>query len=228
MNDKTAIVIGASRGIGLGLVQELVHRGYKVIATERSESAELRAVAADHHGQIEIVRCDVTKAASVADVKERCTDGSLDLLIVNAGVYGPDDQSIAALERDGVADIVESNAIGPVQAALTLLPSLKQGATIGMMSSRAGSIDDSSGGANHYRLSKAVQNMLSRSLFESHAKERGIGVISLHPGWVRTEMGGPDGLIDVETSVKGMLDMLEVESEPRHAFLAFDGREFAW
>ncbi|WAT17353.1 SDR family NAD(P)-dependent oxidoreductase [Aurantiacibacter sp. MUD11] len=228
MSDKTAIVIGASRGIGLGLAKELASRGYRVIATERSESEGLREAAERHRPQIEIATCDVTDKDSVAGLTDRLTAGSVDLLVVNAGVYGPDDQSLAALEREAVADIIDTNAVGPVQAALTLLPLLKKGGTIGMMTSKMGSIDDSSGGANYYRLSKVAQNMLSRSLFESHAKERGVGVISLHPGWVQTDMGGPNALIDVETSVNGMLDLLEAESEPRHVFLAYDGSTVLW
>lgn len=228
MSDKTAIVIGASRGIGLGLAQELARRGYAVIASERSESAALREAAMAHKPAIEIVRCDVTEKDSVAGLKGKCGAGSVDLLIVNAGVYGDGEQRIEDLTRDNMADIMMTNAVGPVQAALALLPLLKSGGTIGMMSSKLGSIADSSGGTNLYRTSKNAQNMLSRSLFANHAAERGVGVISLHPGWVQTDMGGPNALIDVPTSVNGMLDVLEAESEPRHAFLAYDGSEVPW
>jgi len=228
MSDKTAIVIGASRGIGLGLAKELANRGYKVIASERSESADLYEAAEAHTPSIEIVKCDVTDKDSVAGLKGKCAEGSVDLLIMNAGVYGGSEQELDDLTRDTVADIVMTNAVAPTQAALELLPLVKQGGTIAMMSSKMGSIDDSSGGTNLYRLSKVSQNMLARSLFAKHAEPRGIGVLSLHPGWVQTDMGGPNALIDVETSVNGMLDILEAESEPRHAFLAYDGSEVPW
>lgn len=228
MAEKSALIIGASRGIGLGLAEELARRGYQVVASERSESTALHEAANRSESKIEIVTCDVTEPDSYSALRDRIDAGSLDLMIVNAGVYGPDDQTLGALTRDDVADIMMTNAVGPVQAAATLLPLVRQGGTIGMMSSKMGSIDDSSGGTNLYRLSKVAQNMLSRSLFERHAKERGVGVISLHPGWVQTEMGGPNALITVATSVNGMLDLLEAESEPRHAFLAYDGSKVAW
>ncbi|MEL1251638.1 SDR family NAD(P)-dependent oxidoreductase [Aurantiacibacter gilvus] len=228
MSDKTAIVIGASRGLGLGLTQELARRGYKVIATERSTSPDLHDVAKANAPVVEIVKCDVTDEQAVAGLASACAEGSVDLLVMNPGVYGGDAQGLEDLTRDNVADIVMTNAVAPAQAALTLLPLMKKGGTIAMMSSKMGSIADSSGGVNLYRLSKVSQNMLARSLFAKHAEERGVGVISLHPGWVRTDMGGPNGLIDVETSVNGMLDLLEAEGTPRHAFLAYDGSEVPW
>ncbi|MGB3167560.1 MAG: SDR family NAD(P)-dependent oxidoreductase [Alteraurantiacibacter sp.] len=226
MSDKRAIVIGASRGIGLGLVRELAERGYAVIATERSRSEELHALAAE--SSVEVATCDVTDTGSVASLNSRCGNGSVDLLILNAGIYGDRPQELDSLARDNVADILMTNAVGPVQAALALLPLLKDGGAIGMMSSKMGSIDDSSGGSNLYRLSKVAQNMLARSLFEQRAGPHGVGVISLHPGWVQTDMGGPNAPIDVDTSVTGMLDLLEAESEPRHAFLAYDGTPVPW
>lgn len=228
MSDKTAIIIGASRGIGLGLARELANRGYRVIASERSDSGELRDAAEAHKPAIEIVKCDVTDKDSLAGLKDPCAERSVDLLILNAGVFGGSKQDLSSLKRQDVADIVMTNAVGPIQAALELLPLVKHGGKIAMMSSKMGSIADSSGGTNLYRLSKVAQNMLARSLFANHAEARGVGVLSLHPGWVQTDMGGPNALIDVETSVNGMLDILEAEEEPRHAFLAYDGSEVRW
>lgn len=227
MNDMTAIIIGASRGLGLGFVKELAGRGYKVIATERSDSADLHAEAKEN-SQIEIVKCEVTDPSSVAAIGEMCAASSIDLLIVNAGVYGGRQQGLADLTHENVADILHNNGTAPIQCALALLPLLKRGGTIAMMSSKMGSIEDSSGGVNLYRISKLSQNMLARSLFENHAKERGVGVISLHPGWVQTDMGGPSAPLDVATSVAGMSDVLENESQPRHVFLNYDGSPVPW
>ena len=228
MSDKTAIIIGASRGIGLGLAQELANRGYKVIASERSESDQLHEAAKAHEGAIEIVQCDVTDPASVAAIKDICAESSVDLLVMNAGVYGGSEQALDQLGRDSVADIVMTNAVAPTQAALELLPLVKRGGTIAMMSSKMGSIDDSSGGVNLYRLSKASQNMLARSLFAKHAQPRGVGVVSLHLGWVQTDMGGPNALIDVETSVNGMLEVVDRDDGHSHRFIAYDGSEVPW
>lgn len=228
MSEKTAMVIGASRGIGLGFAKHLADRGYAVFATERSRSDELHAAAEASDGAITIANCDVTDMASVKALGDNIEEGKLDLLVVNAGIMGERPQPLDALTRENVADIVHTNATAPVQAALSLLPQLKDGGTIAMLTSKMGSIDDSSGGANLYRVSKTAQNMFARSLFEEHAKDRGVGVLSLHPGWVQTDMGGPNALIDVDTSVSGMLDVIEGETAPRHAFVDYSGAEIGW
>jgi len=229
MNGKSILIIGASRGIGLGLAREFSARGWQVIASRRSRAPDLDEAAAASGGQITIVTADVTDDATIAALGEQIEPGTLDALILNAGVYGPDDQSIMALQRDAIADILMTNAVGPARAASALMPLLRDGARIGMMSSKMGSIDDSSGGANHYRISKVAQNMLARSLFEQHARERGISVLSLHPGWVKTEMGGANAPITVEQSARGLADLLEQErGTPRHSFLAYDGSNIAW
>lgn len=225
---KTAIIIGASRGIGLGFAKHLVERGYQVIATQRSRSDELHAAAEASEGAITIANCDVTDIASVEALAGRVEQGALDLLIMNAGIMGERPQPLDALTRDNVADIVHTNATAPIQAALALLPLMRDGGTIAMLTSKMGSIDDSSGGANLYRVSKTAQNIFARSLFEEHAKDRGVSVLSLHPGWVQTDMGGPNALIDVDTSVSGMLDVIEAETGPRHVFLDYAGNTVPW
>ena len=228
MTDKTAIIIGASRGLGLGLTKELAGRGYKVTASERSDSAALHEAAKAHASQIEIVKCDVTDADSVAAIGDTCAKASVDVLIVNAGIKAESDRGLADLTHGNVADILHTNATAPIQCALALLPLVKRGGTIAMMSSQLGSIEESSGGMNLYRISKLSQNMLARSLFEEHTKDSGVRVVSLHPGWVQTDMGGPSAPLDVETSVSGMADVLERESELRHVFLNYDGTPLPW
>ena len=228
MAGRSALIIGASRGIGLGLAEHLAARGYKVYASQRSDSAELAAAAKAHPGKIEVVRADVTDEDGISALASRLVPSSLDLLIMNAGVYGGSGQDIPFLSRENVADIMMTNAVGPVKAALILLPLVKDRGRIGLMSSKMGSIEDSSGGVNLYRISKVSQNMLARSLFEKHARQRGISVLSLHPGWVQTEMGGPNALITVDDCVAGLIALLEAERQPEHRFLAYDGQEVPW
>ena len=229
MDTRRILIIGASRGIGLGLAREFASRGWHVLASQRSASSELATAAGEAAGAIDTVAADVTDTASIETLIGKIDGGSLDAIVLNAGIYGPSDQSIAALGREDVADILMTNAVGPAQAAVMLLPLLKDNATIGMMTSQMGSIDDSSGGANHYRLSKVAQNMLARSLFAQHARKRGISVLSLHPGWVKTDMGGPNAAITVEQSASGLANVLEqARGEPVHEFLAYDGSPVAW
>ena len=201
---KTIFILGASRGIGLGLVQRFLDRGWSVIASERSRSDELHAV---DHDALRIVTCDVTDAASIDALD--LEDGSLDALIVNAGITGADHQDAAQATRDEIAEVMETNAFGPVRTARKLLPSVKDGGTIGFMSSLMGSIDDSSGGYDLYRTSKTSLNMLAKGLAEQQASERSIATLALHPGWVQTDMGGPNAKLTVEESTSGLADVIE-------------------
>ena len=228
MSERGVLIIGASRGIGLGLAREFAQRGWRVFPSQRSPSKALADAAGKSDGRIEIVTADVTDDASIKALADRIEPGALDALMLNAGVYGPRDQSIPAMVREDVADILMTNALGPARAAVALMPLLRDGGTLGMMSSKMGSINDSSGGSNHYRISKVTQNMLARSIFEQHARARGIAVLSLHPGWVQTEMGGPNALISVEESARGLADLLEQQREPEHIFLSWDGATIAW
>lgn len=231
MSDKSALIIGASRGIGLGLVQELVTRGYTVIASERDKSAALHDLAAAHSDQISIVQCDVTDPASYAHLSQSIGSKSLDHLILNAGIYGPREegsQSLAALDQGLMGEMIMVNAIGPIQTALTLMPLVKNGGRVGMLTSKMGSIDDSSGGQNYYRVSKTAQNMLARSLFEQHGAPRDIAVLSLHPGWVQTDMGGPNALITIAQSASGLADRLEETRRAEHVFVDYAGKPIGW
>ena len=228
MSERSVLIIGASRGIGLGLAHEFAGRGWRVFASQRSPSDALAEASDKSGGRIEIVTADVTDDASIAALADTIEPESLDALVLNAGVSGPGDQSIPAMGRDDAADILMTNAIGPARAAVALMPLLREDATLGMMSSKMGSIDDSSGGSNHYRISKVAQNMLARSVFEQHARPRGIAVLSLHPGWVQTDMGGPNALISVEESARGLADLLEQQREARHLFLSWDGASIGW
>lgn len=228
MTGKAVCIVGASRGIGLGMAKHYAANGYQVYATQRTHSDGLADAAGSSGGAITVLQADVTDTASIAALAGSIPAASLDVLVMNAGVYGGPDQTLADLDRDNVADIIMTNAVCPVQAAVALLGSVKDGGIIGMMSSKMGSIDDSSGGSNLYRLSKVGQNMLARSLFEKHGRERGISVLSLHPGWVQTDMGGANALITVEQSVTGMASLFEQQRGAEHVFVAYDGQPIGW
>jgi len=226
MAERRALIIGASRGIGLGLAQELAKRGWHVLASRRQPSRDLADAAKG--GAIEIVTADVTDTASLTALARQIERGSLDLVLVNAGIMGPEKQGVEETSTEEVTDIVMTNAVGPARAAKLMLPLLRDGGTLAFMTSKMGSIADSSGGFDLYRMSKAAQNMLARGISERNAKARGIAVLSLHPGWVQTDMGGPGATLTVEQSVRGLADVLEREQRPGHRFLAYDGAEIPW
>jgi NAD(P)-dependent dehydrogenase (short-subunit alcohol dehydrogenase family) len=226
MAGRRALIIGASRGIGLGLAEELAERGWHVYASQRSSSEHLARVAED--AEIEVVTADVTDPATLEALARDIEPGSLDVVLFNAGIIGGDRQSVEQASADDVTHVMMTNAVGPARAAQQLLPLLRDGGTLAFTTSRMGSIAESSGGYDLYRMSKAAQNILARGVFEQDAKRRGIAVLSLHPGWVQTDMGGPAATLTVDESVTGLADVLEAKHAPAHRFLAYDGSEIPW
>ncbi len=226
MAGKRALIIGASRGIGLGLAEELAARGWHVFASQRSPSEGLALAAED--AEIEVVPADVTDPASIAALAGEIAPRSLDVVLINAGIMGGERQSVTQASNEEMTEIMLTNAVGPARAAWRLLPLLRDGGTLAFTTSKMGSIAKSSGGYDLYRMSKAAQNVLARGVFEQAAKQRGIAVLSLHPGWVQTDMGGAGATLTVTESVRGLADVLEAGHEPAHRFLGYDGREIPW
>jgi NAD(P)-dependent dehydrogenase (short-subunit alcohol dehydrogenase family) len=226
MSGRRALIIGASRGIGLGLAEELAERGWHVYASQRQPSDHLARAVED--AEIEVVTADVTDPATLEALAGQIEPGSLDVVLVNAGIIGGENQSAATATAEEVSEIMMTNAVGPAHAAKLMLPLLRDGGTLAFTTSRMGSIAESSGGYDLYRMSKAAQNILARGIFERDAKPRGIAVLSLHPGWVQTDMGGPAAHLTVDESVAGLADVLEAEQPRAHRFLAYDGSDIPW
>ncbi len=214
---KSILILGASRGIGLGLAREFAGRGWQVVASERTKSEPLHAL-----DGVDVVTADVTDPASYADLD--LVDGSLDAIIVNAGISGGRHQSADCASAHEIAEVMMTNAYGPVRAGRALLPKLKQGGTLAFMSSLMGSVADSSGGWELYRGSKAALNMLAKGIAEQDAKPRRIEVLSLHPGWVQTDMGGPNATLTVEQSVAGLADVIERAGGGGYRFVDYTGK----
>ena len=210
-----ALIVGASRGIGLGLVEEFVKRGWDVVGTVRGDASAggLNAVARDSGGKVTIERVDTADAASGAALRDRLGDTQFDLILVNAGVGGP------ASNPRTVTDAEFSDLF------ITNKPAT---GVVGLMTSQLGSIANNTGGTELYRASKAALNSFTRSFAARH-KDKGFTVLSLHPGWVRTDMGGPNAAIDVATSVKGLVDVVErAQADRRDGFFDYSGKELPW
>ncbi|WP_435200288.1 SDR family NAD(P)-dependent oxidoreductase [Qipengyuania sp. 902] len=215
---KTILIVGASRGIGLGLAREFTSRGWTIVATERSKSDELHGV-----DGVEIATLDVTDPSTFDSV-----DGSFDAVIINAGITGAKHQDSAQATRDEVADVMMTNAFGPAHLAKTLLPKIAEGGTLAFMSSLMGSIDDSSGGYELYRTSKTALNMLAKGIAEQDAGPRNIEVLALHPGWVQTDMGGPNATLTIDESVSGLADVIEGAGGGGFRYVDYSGKELAF
>ncbi|MDG5748288.1 SDR family NAD(P)-dependent oxidoreductase [Qipengyuania sp. XHP0207] len=220
MSDRTIFILGASRGIGLGLAREFLDRGWHVVASERDRSDDLHALESD---RLRIVTADVTDPGSYADLA--FDDQTLDAIIVNAGITGARHQSAEQATADEVAHVMMTNAFGPTRAAKSLLPKIKDGGTLGFMSSLMGSIADSSGGYELYRTSKVALNMLAKGVAEQDAGPRNIEVLALHPGWVQTDMGGPNATLTIDDSVSGLADVIEAAGKGGFRYVDYSGKE---
>jgi NAD(P)-dependent dehydrogenase (short-subunit alcohol dehydrogenase family) len=221
---------GANRGLGLEFSKQYHAAGWKVIATARQpdEAAELKALGEG----VSIVPLDVTKPESVAALAAMLAKQPIDLLINNAGQgVGLEPGSLGALKIDDFERVMQVNAIGPVRVTQALLPNLRKGSgkMIVGISSGLGSVEwNRSGGFYGYRESKAALQMFMRSL-AAELKGEGFICIALIPGWVKTDMGGPDAPLTPQESVAGMRKVLDgLKPEDTGKFWSHDGTTVPW
>jgi len=217
------LITGANRGIGLGFTQHYLEQGCHVWACYRSSPGGLAAI---DHPDLQVLRWDVTEEApaDIAALPER-----IDLLINNAGIYGPTKgagQSLEIVTAETMQTVFDINCVGPLRVVQFLLDRIKRGqGVIANVSSKMGSSgDNTSGGSYAYRAAKAALVIVSKSMAMDLASE-GVRVITLHPGWVRTDMTDHSGLIDVAQAVSGMANVIaHVDDYETGAFVAFDGQ----
>ena len=227
MNDQTFVVTGANRGLGLELCRQLNAAGASVVATARDPdaAAELRQVA-----PARIEALDVTDPASVAAFAAALGETAVDVLINNAGMGGPG-AGIAALDLDETARFFAVNSLGPLRVTQALLPHLQRGGrrTVGQISSNMGSIANNvQGGYYGYRASKTALNSLNRTLARELAG-KGFVCVALHPGWVRTDMGGAGAPLSAEDSVRGLLRVVAgLTARHNGGFFDHTGAELPW
>jgi NAD(P)-dependent dehydrogenase (short-subunit alcohol dehydrogenase family) len=220
---KTFLVTGANRGIGLEYCRQLQERGERVIAVCRTSSPELEALGVRIEAGV-----DMTNDAAMASLVERLDGIHLDGLILNAGIL--ESTGLEDLKAESLRRQFEVNALGPLRLTHALLPQLRNGSKLILMSSRMGSIDDnSSGGSYGYRMSKVALNMAGKSL-AIDLQSRGIAVAILHPGLVRTRMVNfnPQGISPAE-AVRGLLARIDVLTlENTGSFWHANGEILPW
>ena len=225
----TVMITGASRGLGLEFVRQYAAQDWCVIATCRTP-ADADALA-EVKGTVEVHPLDVADHATI-EVLARVLDGqAIDLLINNAGIYGPRPGDLGAIDYHAWGKVVEVNVMGPLKVAELFTEHVARSGLKLMVaiSSRRGSIaDNDSGGAYIYRSSKAALNAVMKSL-SVDLKARGIAVVAFHPGWVATDMGGAGAALDAPESVTAMVKAIAaLGPEDGGRFINYDGTEVPW
>jgi NAD(P)-dependent dehydrogenase (short-subunit alcohol dehydrogenase family) len=224
---KTVLVIGASRGLGLGLAKQFSSEGWQVIATVRNSQ---QADALNQIPRVSVETLDMNDAASVDALAKRLEGTQLDVLFVNAGVAGPQDKPATQAAEAEVGQLFFTNAVAPLRLAEKLRPAVNpERGVIVFMSSILGSVETGPGmGMSLYGASKAALNHMTRT-FVSELGETGLTVLSMHPGWVKTDMGGDQAPLDVQTSTRGMVEQVTLAlGRGGHHYLDYKGDQLPW
>ncbi|PPQ30655.1 SDR family NAD(P)-dependent oxidoreductase [Rhodopila globiformis] len=227
---RTALIIGASRGLGLGMARELLTRGWHVVGTVRNAARrELFALADRSRGKLAVETVDINEPDQVAALRRRLNGRRFDLLFVNAGIAGDLAGTIGTIGAETFTQVMVTNALSPMRVVEALQALVPASGTIGVMSSGLGSVaDNEEGGWEVYRASKAALNTMMRSFAARHAGDPR-SLLLIAPGWVRTDMGGPEAPLDVETSMRGVVDTIIAQAgKPGLQYLNHDGRTLRW
>lgn len=228
--NKNLLLIGASRGLGLALAEAYLKRGWNVVATERSASSSgLRGLAQASGGRLEIENVDINHPDQVDALGARLASRMFDMLFVNAGVANADHETIADVPTEEFVRVMVTNALSPLRVVEALQDRVLPAGTIAIMSSGQGSVaNNERGGHEVYRSSKAALNMFMRSYAARHADDART-LLLLAPGWVRTDLGGPDARLGIDESIPKLVDTIEVQSgKPGLQYLDYLGRRVPW
>ena len=224
---RVAVVTGANRGIGNFWTSKLLEEGWKVYAGYRNDLGGLKII---ENSNLIPLKLDVTNNDSIFEFSMKIDD-NIDLLINNAGVPDGRWRSVEEIDDEWALEVININSLGPVRMVKSLYPKLKGGdlTKIIMISSLMGSIDDCKIGRSYaYRASKTALNMFAVSM-KKECLEDNISFLILHPGWVKTRMGGDKAPVELEDSVNGMMKLVENHKlEDSGKFMSFDGKEINW
>jgi NAD(P)-dependent dehydrogenase (short-subunit alcohol dehydrogenase family) len=229
---QTWMITGANRGIGLALTMELLRRGDHVVAAARDPwGGALAEVASGQAGTLTPLELDVTSDRSVTAAKQALDGRPIDVLVNNAGVYGPRDRQ-TALDMDFKAwrEVFEVNVYAPLRIAQAFLPNVEAGSgrKIVTISSRMGSIGSNPSGAIAYRSSKTAVNMVMVG-FGNAVRDSEVAVLLFHPGWVRTDMGGGGADIPPTESAAGLIGTIDASGmRDTNSFRNWKGEEIPW
>ncbi|QCI14757.1 SDR family oxidoreductase [Pseudomonas putida] len=224
---RTALIIGASRGLGLGLVQRLHEDGWNITATVRDPA---KAGALGEVPGVRIERLEMNDTAQLDGLKQRLQGEVFDLVFVNAGVMGPLPQDLERVQGSDIGDLFMTNAVAPIRVARRLVGQVREGTgVLAFMSSVLGSVAIPDGSEIClYKASKAALNSMINS-FVTELARPDLCVLAMHPGWVKTDMGGENAEIDVLTSTRGMLEQIKAQAgQGGLRFINYKGEALTW
>lgn len=222
----TVLITGANRGLGLEFARQYRAEGVAVIACCR---APAKADSLNALG-VAVMELDVGEPDSIAALAKALEGRAIDILIANAGIWGPQAQRADSCDPDAILETLKINAVAPFRLARALKPNLLAGKArkLAVLTSKMGSITDSSGGTIAYRASKAALNMIMHTVSKDWARD-GISVGIFHPGWVQTDMGGPNAPLDAKTAISRLrLRIAELSPETSGHFIDYAGNEIGW
>lgn len=226
------LITGTNRGIGLEFVKHYLKNNKKVIATYRNKNSSKDLLELKNTtNNLSLVELDVSIPSSINEFTSKIMDQPIDIFINNAGVFGPRNNELENFNVKEWLDVFNINTIAPLLLTHKILKNLRLGKNkkLVFISSKVGSIEENTGGGMYvYRSSKTALNQVIKSLSIDFKDENFIAA-ALHPGWVQTDMGGPNALIDTKTSVKGMIkviDSLVLMNSGR--FYNYDGSSIPW
>jgi NAD(P)-dependent dehydrogenase (short-subunit alcohol dehydrogenase family) len=226
---RSALIVGASRGLGHAMAAEFTRRGWRVLGTVRGGGTPLHELATKHPGRVDIETLDMTDHEGIEALRERLAGERFDVVFINAGVVNrrPSD-TMADVSTDEFLHVMATNVLGAMRAVEAFGPLARPDGVIGVMSSGQGSIANNANGVNDvYRASKAALNQAMASYAGRHRDER--AMVLMAPGWIRTELGGPGAPVGVEEAVPQIVDvLLDQQGKPGLRFLDRQGREAPW
>jgi NAD(P)-dependent dehydrogenase (short-subunit alcohol dehydrogenase family) len=226
---RKILLIGASRGLGLGMAAAFLARGWHVVGTVRGPGTKLHDLAAGAAGRHAIETLDINEPDQLAALRQTLDGQIFDILFVNAGISNNPAETIGDVSTAEFTRVMVTNALSPMRAVETLTTLVSPTGTIGVMSPGQGSVANNTTGMREvYRASKAALNQLMRSFAARHAASQHPMTV-MAPGWVRTELGGPEGRLSIEESIPSLVSVLiALEGKPALHYLDYLGRTVPW
>jgi NAD(P)-dependent dehydrogenase (short-subunit alcohol dehydrogenase family) len=228
--ERRLLLFGASRGLGLAIAQEYLQLGWRVVATARQPSGTaLHALAGKADGRLEIETVDINDPAQCAALHRRVGSLRFDLIFVNAGVTNDDRETIADVSTEEFVRVMVTNALSPMRIVEAFQDLAPPAGVIAIMSSGQGSVaNNENGGHEVYRASKAALNTLMRS-FAARRRGDPRTLLLLAPGWVRTDLGGPNARLSIQDSIPNLVKVIEAQRGKRGLqYLDYLGKAVAW